>query len=84
MIIRVLIFHGERIDSLCPDLHSVFDQIRFPIIGEAGDKLSEGPTLLDLPKEQTAAVAGDRSLHVQLRLDLASRWRVKLKETLCS
>jgi hypothetical protein len=50
----------------------VFDQIRIPIISEAGGKLAEDPdALLDLPKQQTTAVTADRSA-VELRPDLAA------------
>jgi hypothetical protein len=45
--------------------------------GEAGGKLVEDPNaLLDLPQQQTTAVAGDRST-VELRADLASLFGMK-------
>jgi len=65
----------------------MFDQIGIPIVGEAGGKLVEDPNaLLDLPQQQTTAVAGDRPA-IELRPDLASLLRVKSKDklaTLCS
>jgi len=49
----------------------VLDQIRIPIIAEAGSKLMEDPdALLDLPQQQTTAITSDRSA-VKLRPDLA-------------
>jgi hypothetical protein len=65
----------------------VFDQIRIPIISEASGKLAEDPdALLDLSKEQTTAITGDRST-VELRPDLASLLGMKSKRklvTLCA
>jgi hypothetical protein len=64
----------------------VFDPIRIPIISEAGGKLAKNPDpFLDLPQEQTTAVAGDRSA-VELRPDLASLLGMKSEDklvTLC-
>ena len=73
MIVQIFVSQGQPIDSLSHQLlHRMFDQIGIPIIGEAGGKLVEDPdALLDLPQEQTTAVAGDRSA-VKLRPDLAS------------
>ena len=52
----------------------MFDQIRIPIIREAGGKLAQDRhAFLDLPQQQTTAVTGDRST-VELRPDLASFW----------
>jgi hypothetical protein len=60
----------------------VFDQLRIPIISEAGGKLLEDPNaLLDLPQEQTTSVTGDRSA-VKLRPDLASFLGVKSEDKL--
>jgi hypothetical protein len=57
-----------------------------PIICEAGGKLAENPhPFLDLPQQQTAAVAGDRST-VELRPNLASLLGMKSEDklgTLC-
>jgi len=62
----------------------MFDQIGIPIIGEAGGKLVEDPNaLLDLPQQQTTAVAGDRPA-IELRPDLASLLRMKSKDKLVS
>ena len=53
-------------------LHGMFDQIRIPIIREAGGKPAEDPhAFLNLPQQQTTAVTGDRST-VKLGPDLAS------------
>jgi hypothetical protein len=64
----------------------MFDQIRIPIIREAGGKLAEDPdTFLDLPQQQTTAVTGDRST-VKLCPDLASLLGMKSEDklfTLC-
>jgi hypothetical protein len=64
----------------------VFDQIRIPIIGEASGKLAQNPNpFLDLPQQQSTAVAGDRSA-VKLRPDLASFLGMKSEDklvTLC-
>jgi hypothetical protein len=60
----------------------VFDQIRIPIIREAGGKLVEDPDpFLDLAQEQTTAVAGDRSA-VKLCPDLASFLGMKSEDKL--
>jgi hypothetical protein len=49
----------------------VLDQLRIPIIGEAGSKPMEDPDApLYLPQQQTTAITGDRST-VKLRPDLA-------------
>ena len=68
VIVQVFIFQGQTIDSLCHQfLHRMIDQIRRPIIGEAGSELAENPRpLLDLPQKQTSAIAGDRAA-VELR-----------------
>jgi hypothetical protein len=62
------------------------DQIRIPIIREAGGKLTQNPDpFLDLPQEQPTAVAGDRSA-VELRPDLTSLLGMKSEDklvTLC-
>lgn len=58
--------------SVPPTPHRMFDQIRIPIISEAGGKLmQDSNALLDLPQEQTTAVTTNRSA-VELRPDLAS------------
>jgi hypothetical protein len=58
------------------------DQIGVPIIREAGGKLVEDPhALLDLPQQQTTAVAGDRPT-VELRADLASLLGMKSEDNL--
>jgi len=73
MIVQIFVSQGQTIDPLGHHLlHRVFDKLRIPIIGEAGGKLAENPDpFLDLPQQQTTAVAGDRST-VKLRPDLAS------------
>src|SRR6267378_8529206 len=64
----------------------MFDQICIPIIREAGGKLAQNPhPFLDLPQEQSTAVAGDRSA-VELRPNLASLLGMKSEDkliTLC-
>ena len=73
MIVQIFVSQGQTIDPLGYHLlHPVFDTLRIAIIGEAIGKLAENPDpFLDLPQQQTAAVAGDRST-VELRPDLAS------------
>ncbi len=52
-------------------LYRVLDQIRIPIIGEAGSKLMQDPdALLDLSQQQTTAITSNRST-IELRADLA-------------
>jgi len=54
----------------------MFDQIRIPIIREAGGKLAQDPhAFLDLPQQQTTAVTGDRST-VELRANQRSNVRI--------
>jgi hypothetical protein len=72
VIVQIFVAQSQTIDSLGHHLlHRMFDQIRIPIIGEAGGKLAKHPdALLDLPQQQTTAITGDRST-VELRADLA-------------
>ena len=68
MVVQIFIAQGQTIDSLGYQLlYRMFDQIGIPIIGEASGKLVEDPdALLNLPQQQTTAVATDRSA-VELR-----------------
>jgi len=65
----------------------VFDQIGIPIIGETGGKLAQDPdTFLDLPQEQTTAIAADRSA-IKLGSNLSAFLGMKSEDklaTLCS
>ena len=83
MIVQIFVSQGQTIDSLSHQfLYLVFDQIRIPIIREAGGKLVEDPDpFLDLAQEQTTAVAGDRSA-VKLCSDLASFLGMKSEDKL--
>jgi len=55
VIVQIFVSQSQTIDSLGHQLlHRVLDQIRIPIIAEAGSKLMEDPdALLDLPQQQT-------------------------------
>ncbi len=88
MIVQIFVSQGQTIDSLGHQLlHRVFNQVRIPIIREAGGKLTEDlDPLLNLPEQQPTTVAGDRSA-VELRPDLASLLRMKSEDklaTLCA
>jgi hypothetical protein len=87
VIVQIFVSQSQTVDSLGHHLcHLVFDPIGIPIISEAPGKLAENPNpFLDLPQEQTTAVAGDRSA-VELRADLASLLGMKSEDklvTLC-
>ena len=88
MIVQIFVSQGQTIDPLGHHLlHPMFDQIGIPIIGEAGSKLAQDPdAFLDLPQEQTTAIAGDGSA-IELGPNLASFLGMKSEDklgTLCS
>ena len=80
VIVQIFISQGQPIDSLGHQLlYRMFDQIGIPIIGEAGGKLVEDPNaLLDLPQQQTTAIAGDCPA-IELRPDVASLLRTQIR-----
>jgi len=63
MIIEIFITEGQAVDPLCYQLlNGVLNEIRIPVVPEAGCKLAHDPdTLLDLAQQQAATLGGDGS-----------------------
>jgi hypothetical protein len=88
VVVQIFIPQRQRLHPLRYQLpNRVLDALRVPMIREASRKLHQDPRLLlDLPQQQPARVAGDRS-PVKPPLYSASSQRMKLEGflvTLCT